>query len=82
MRFFVYILYSEKFDVFYKGQTQDIKQRLILHNNGKVSFTKRYLPWKLLWFTEKDSRAEAMLLERKLKNLSKARLIQFIEKYS
>ena len=45
MRFFVYILYSEKFDVFYKGQTQDIKQRLILHNNGKVSSTKRYLPY-------------------------------------
>ncbi|WP_367182411.1 GIY-YIG nuclease family protein, partial [Winogradskyella sp.] len=42
----------------------------------------RYRPWKLLWYTEKPSRSEALSLEKKLKNLSKDRLIDFIKKYS
>jgi len=79
---FVYILYSEKFDIFYKGQTDDIEQRLIRHNAGLNQSTKHGVPWKLLWTVEKPNRSEAMILEKKLKNLSRDRTVQFMLKFS
>ena len=82
MSCFVYILYAENFDKFYIGQTNDVKGRIIRHNNGYERSTSPFKPWKLMWFTDKPSRAEAMVLERKLKNLSKQRILQFIKKYS
>jgi putative endonuclease len=81
MSFFVYILNSEKFDKYYIGQTDDINNRLHRHNSGYEKATKPYLPWELVWHTEKPSRAEAMELEKKLKNLSKERIKAFIKKY-
>ncbi len=82
MKFYVYILYSEVFDKFYVGQTDNIEIRLARHNAGTEKATRPYKPWYLKWYTEKQSRAEAMQLEKKLKNLSKERLKSFIQKYS
>ena len=82
MPHFVYILYSESIDKFYKGQTDDIHGRLIRHNNGYESATRNGIPWILLWKIEKPTRSSAMILEQKLKNLSKKRLLEFLLKYS
>ncbi|MBI1781261.1 MAG: GIY-YIG nuclease family protein [Sphingobacteriales bacterium] len=81
MPYYVYILYSEKFDKFYIGQTDDVTNRLHRHNSGYEKATKPYVPWIMVWHTEKGSRAEAMQLEKKLKNLSKERIRAFIKKY-
>ena len=80
--FYVYILYSENFKRYYIGQTNDIGNRLQSHNSGYVVSTKPYLPWTLLCFLEKDTRSEAMILEKKLKNLNSEDLRKFITKYS
>jgi predicted GIY-YIG superfamily endonuclease len=40
-----------------------------------------YIPWKLLGFVQKNTKAEAYSLELKLKNLSQQRKLIFIEKY-
>ena len=82
MPIYVYILYSQAFGKYYIGQTNNINDRLNRHNSGYEKATSPYIPWKLLWFTEKSNREEAMLLEKKLKNLSQKRILQFIEKYS
>ena len=81
MKYFVYILYSEAIQKFYIGQTQNIASRLKRHNSGAENFTSKGIPWHLVWFTTKDTRSEAIILERKLKNLSQKRLIRFIIKY-
>ena len=81
MTFYVYILYSPSFDKYYVGQTDNLGSRLIRHNKGYENFTSKYTPWNLVWFATKDTRSEALQLEAKLKNLSKLRLIKFIEKY-
>ena len=78
----VYILYSESGQQFYKGSTRNISERLKRHNDGHEKYTSKYLPWILVWFTQKDTRSEAMKLERKLKNLSYSRTIDLILKYS
>ena len=79
--YFVYILYSDKLKVFYKGQTNGLNDRIYRHNSGFESFTKNGIPWKLIWFTTKPDRSQAKKLEDKLKNLSRARTIAFIKKY-
>ncbi|MEP2772139.1 MAG: GIY-YIG nuclease family protein [Fulvivirga sp.] len=79
--YWVYILYSESSDMFYKGQTSDLDSRLIRHNQGLEKYTKTGVPWELLWAANKASRSEAIKLESKLKNLSRIRLIKFMLKY-
>jgi len=81
MEYYVYILYSPSIDSYYKGQTSDLDDRLNRHNNRQEKATKHGTPWTLVWSTRKETRSEALLLERKLKNLSRERTIQFINKY-
>ncbi len=40
-----------------------------------------YQPWKLKGYVREATSGEAMQLEKKLKNLSKARLMLFVAKY-
>jgi putative endonuclease len=82
MPYFVYILYSKSTDQFYKGQTSDITDRLIRHNQMREVFTSKGVPWVLLWKKEKETREDALSLEKKLKNLSRKKLILFMKKYS
>ena len=73
MHYFVYILQSEKSGIYYKGQTNNVFDRLAKHNKGYVKSTKPYRPWKLVFCTNVETRSEAVKLESKLKNL-KSRL--------
>ncbi len=67
--FYVYILYSDKFDKYYIGQTNDIERRFFEHNNKETnSFTSKYRPWRLVTSLEFSSRSIAMKAEKYLKN--------------
>ena len=81
MPLFVYILYSDKLNKFYKGQTNDLSDRLARHNGGYELATEPGRPWLLMWSVEKANRSEAVVLESKIKNLSADRLIKFMLKY-
>ena len=81
MAYWVYILYSERCDRYYIGQTSDFAERLARHNAGKEKATAPFAPWIIFWKARKSSRSEAMILEKKLKNLSRDRLKRFMEKY-
>jgi putative endonuclease len=63
MKFWLYILFSEKFGKTYVGQTANLNKRLVLHNSGRVKSTKRYLPWKLIHSECLNSRSDAMARE-------------------
>jgi putative endonuclease len=80
--YYVYILYSESADHYYIGQTNNLNARIQKHNKGAIGYTRYGRPWKVLWCTGKGTRKEAILLERKLKNLSRDRLGIFMKKYS
>ena len=69
---YVYILYSEKLDRFYVGQTAlSPKQRLEEHNNAhnENSFTSRGIPWTLFLTIACDSREHAKGVERHIKRM-------------
>lgn len=48
---YFYVLQSQKnLNYFYKGSTNDLKQRFRQHQNGKVDATKPFCPWKLVYY--------------------------------
>ena len=68
MSFFVYVIYSELYNRFYKGMTENIEKRLIEHNSGQTPSTKFYKPWKLIYCEVFPSRDEARKKEKFLKS--------------
>ena len=66
-KFFTYILQSQLDQSFYIGQTKDLEQRLILHNEGNTKSTMAKRPWKIVYFEVFDTRSEAIQRERFLK---------------
>ncbi len=48
--YYTYILYSSKSQNFYYGYTEDLQNRLRLHQSGKVKSTAPFLPWKLVFY--------------------------------
>jgi len=66
----VYILHSETLNKYYVGSTQDLKDRLERHNNGRSNYTRKGYPWKLITQFQCETRGESMRLENKIKNLS------------
>ena len=76
MKFFVYILKSFKNDDIYIGSTENVENRIKLHNLGKVESTRGYRPWQLLEQREFNSRSEAVRQERFLKNHQQKEIIK------
>jgi len=72
---FVYILYSERRNRFYTGQTQDVTHRLYRHNAGLEKSTKTGRPWKLVWSTAVENRSQAAILEKKIKSRGAQRFL-------
>ena len=63
----VYVLESETNGRRYHGQTNDLPERVQLHNAGRVLSTRVGRPWKLLGAIPCRTRRDAMQLELKLK---------------
>lgn len=65
--YYVYVLQSKKTEELYVGSTSDLKKRFQDHNNGKSFATKRYLPWKLMYYEAYSTEKLARMREKKLK---------------
>ena len=64
---FVYILYSAKIDRYYVGVTNKLEWRLERHNAGWGKYTKRGIPWKIVYTEEYNDKSEALKREREIK---------------
>lgn len=69
--FIVYIIKSKNFCRYYIGHTNDLKQRLIRHNSGKVKSTKFYRPWEIIYTERKENKSEAIRREMQIKSYKK-----------
>ena len=67
--FYVYILKSNKDYKYYIGQTNNLEDRLLRHNSGRVSSTRNRIPLKLIKVEKFYSRSDAINRERYLKSL-------------
>lgn len=67
--FTTYVLQSEKDLSYYIGYTSDLKRRLFFHNSGASFYTKRKLPWDIVFTKEFLAKGDAIRYERYLKSL-------------
>ncbi|MDR2206738.1 MAG: GIY-YIG nuclease family protein [Flavobacteriaceae bacterium] len=67
MYFYVYVLRSEKDGLFYTGYTNNLRERLKLHNEGKVNSTRNRLPLTLVYFEGCLNQQDATHREKYLK---------------
>ena len=80
--YFVYILQSIHDDWLYIGQTDNLKNRFIKHNTGKVKSTKHKIPFNLVYYEQYYSRSEAMWREWELKKkYNKQRKLKLIRNF-
>ena len=70
--FYVYVIYSEHLDLYYIGQTDDLKRRFAEHKTGKSTYTSQTTDWRLVYYEAYTSRKLAMNRERKLKPRARA----------
>ncbi|MFA5871578.1 MAG: GIY-YIG nuclease family protein [Parcubacteria group bacterium] len=65
---YTYILLSSKSHIFYFGSTNNLKERIKLHNSGNVKSTKPHLPWRLVWYSAFETEKQARDFEQYLKS--------------
>ena len=64
---YVYIIQRVVNHSFYTGMTSDIEKRILEHNSGNGSYTKKFMPWKLVYFEVCENRIAARKREKYLK---------------
>jgi len=74
--FYNYILMSLKNNELYTGFTSDLKKRLQEHNQGLNFSTKRYMPWKVVYYEACLDKDDAVRRERYLKTTQGGRLVK------
>lgn len=65
--YYVYLLQSMKNQSLYIGCTSDLNRRIQEHNKGESFHTKKYLPWKLVYFEGYGDKSDAYNREQALK---------------
>ena len=78
MKYCIYILKSQAADKYYTGISQNPQRRLEYHNTLEKGFTSRYRPWRIVYTKEFNSKEEAMMMERKIKNWKSKKMIEKI----
>jgi len=63
----VYILYSPSIDTYYVGSTGNLEDRLKRHNAGRSTYTKRGVPWTLVYTKQFPTKADACREEYRIK---------------
>jgi putative endonuclease len=65
---YVYVLKSEKSGQWYTGSTNNLRKRLSQHNHGKSNWTKKGVPWKLIYYEASLDEEDTMAREKYLKS--------------
>jgi putative endonuclease len=76
MIYSVYVLQSLKNGRYYVGSTNDIVQRIKMHNDGRVLSTKAHRPWKLRYTETFPTKSEASKREFQIKSWKKRAAIE------
>ncbi|HVZ58436.1 MAG TPA: GIY-YIG nuclease family protein [Patescibacteria group bacterium] len=74
--FSTYILISREKQKTYTGHTDNLKRRLIEHNSGRSTFSKRHVPWIVLYEELFETKKESIKKERYFKSAAGRRWIK------
>jgi len=65
--FYTYVLKSLKNISLYTGYTNDLRKTVKEHNDGLSGYTKKYLPYELIYYETCVNRSDAKARETQLK---------------
>ena len=71
-----YIIYSAKIDCYYVGSTLDLVDRLKRHNSGRSTYTKRGIPWIVVYQKYYPTKSEAYQAELYIKSQKSRKYIE------
>ena len=54
---------------YYYGHSENLDQRLIVHNKGRVRYTKEKRPWKVYYFEDFETKSQAYRRELFFKSI-------------
>ena len=74
----VYILQSEVNGRYYVGSTNNLRRRILEHNNGQSKYTNLTKPFKLMFSKEYSTLGEARKIEYKLKKFKRRDILEKI----
>ncbi|HEY4515131.1 MAG TPA: GIY-YIG nuclease family protein [Candidatus Paceibacterota bacterium] len=66
--YYTYILQSLRSGNIYTGYTNDLRKRFKQHNEGKSTYTKKYAPYKLIYYEACIDEGDAKSRETYLKS--------------
>ena len=73
---FTYILFSARLNTYYVGSTNNLVDRLKRHNTGRSTYTKRGVPWMLIYKKEYLTKSEAYQAELLIKSQKSRKYIE------
>jgi len=76
MIYYIYVLKSQSANKSYVGMTNNLRRRLDEHNSGKHFYTKRHMPWTMIYNERYDNLVEARIREKYLKTVSGRRFLK------
>ncbi len=76
MFFYVYVLESQKVKQWYVGSTRRLAQRVKEHNLGLSPSTKKYGPWRLIYYEACRNQQDAKRREMYFKTSQGGRLLR------
>jgi putative endonuclease len=80
--FYVYILFNSSKNFIYIGYSEDLKQRVEEHKEGKVKSTISHLPLKLIFYEAYPTKSDAKRREKYLKsNKGRTTLMTMLNDY-
>ena len=78
MPYFVYILYSQKVDRYYIGESEEVANRLKSHLSGISRYTAIADDWKLMYTETFDLRGDALRREKEIKKKKSRNYIEWL----
>jgi len=67
---YTYILKSKKDNSYYIGSTQNLKNRLKIHNQKGSKYSSSKAPFNLVWYGAFETKNKSILFEKYLKSSS------------
>ncbi|MEX0944805.1 MAG: GIY-YIG nuclease family protein [Balneolaceae bacterium] len=78
MTYYLYIIQSEKKDIYYIGSSGNPCRRLFYHNSESKGFTKQFRPWKLIYTQSFESKSSALKAENRVKAWKSKKMIRLL----
>ena len=74
--FYAYVIKSLNHDFYYKGHCENLEERMKQHNSGMTESIRPYIPFKLMYKEEFETREQAVIREKYFKSSAGRRYLK------